>query len=459
MHDFYYKNGTLHCEEVAVEDLVAQAGTPLYIYSQKTIVENIRRLEIALAPLDPLICYAIKANSSLGILHLAAKMGTGFDVVSLGELLKVRQAGGDTHKCVFAGVAKTIHEITESLKLGIYAFNIESIPELERINEIAGNLKLKAPIAIRVNPNVDAGTHSKITTGTYKNKFGIAFEEISDLYSRIASEFQNIYIRGIQMHIGSQITQPTPFVQSIQKMVPLVEKLRDLYNIEFFSIGGGIGIAYQDALQSGSPEWWQGKGADFMSPEKFAQAIIPLLQPLGLKILLEPGRFIVGNAGILVTEVQYVKQTPQKNFVVVDAGMNDLIRPALYDSYHEIIPVEEDLLQETFKADVVGPICESADTFCQDREIAKVEQGDYLVLMSAGAYGMTMACNYNGRPIPAEVIVNHDKADYLRLRESIQTTWRYEGIPEWLLFEDEKKQSQTGQPLPVTEPLPESPQE
>ena len=439
MHDFHYKNGKLFCENVAVEDLVKQAGSPLYVYSQKTIVENVNRLEIALAPLDVTICYAMKANASLGILGLMACMELGFDVVSIGELRKVHFAGGDTKRCVFAGVGKTEAEITDALKLGIYSFNVESIPELERINRIAGKLHKKAPVAIRVNPNVNAETHAKITTGTYENKFGIAFEEVEALYRKAKRSYKNLHLKGVQMHIGSQLTDTMPFVKAVKKMLPLVETLRDKYGIEFFSLGGGIGIAYHDALESGSADWWQTKGKNFISPEKFAHALIPLLQPLGLKILIEPGRFIVGNAGILVTRVEYVKQTSKKNFVVVDAAMNDLIRPALYDSYHQIVPLKQSRTQKTIKADIVGPICESGDCFSHDCTLAPVKEGDYLALMSAGAYGMTMACNYNGRPLPAEILVSGDQADYLRLRENIHTTWKYEGIPQWLLFEEEEQ--------------------
>jgi diaminopimelate decarboxylase len=436
VHDFYYKGTKLYCESIAVEELVQKAGTPLYIYSQKTILENIRRLQTAMAPVEPHLCYAVKANASLGILRLMAQQGIGFDVVSSGELNKVKYAGGQTQLCVFAGVGKTEIEIDNALELGVYAFNVESIPELERINRLAKKKNKKAPVAIRVNPNVDAKTHAKITTGTYENKFGIAFEEVESLYQKAHFNYKNIHLKGVQIHIGSQLTTVSPFEKAMEKMAPLVASLKEKYGIEFFSIGGGLGIAYEQALESGSARWWQNEGKDFASPEKLADALIPFLKPLftsGIKILMEPGRFIMGNAGILATRVEYVKQTGKKNFVIVDAAMNDLIRPALYESYHQIIPLEKTRVEKTFTADIVGPVCESADTFGLNREISQVKEGDLLAIMSAGAYGITMASNYNGRAIPAEILVNNTNADYLRTRESIQATWHCEGIPEWLL--------------------------
>jgi len=447
VHNFHYRSGKLYCESIPVESLAQQAGTPLYVYSQKTLVENIRRLETAMAPLNPHLCYAVKANASLGILSLMAQIGIGFDVVSIGELKKAKHAGGKTEQCVFAGVGKTEEEINAALGLGIYAFNVESIPELERINRLAKKQNKKAPVAIRVNPDVDAKTHAKITTGTYENKFGIAFEEVASLYQKAHSKYKNLHLKGIQIHIGSQLTNVAPFSKAVKKMAPLVTQLREEYGLEFFSIGGGLGIVYDQALESGIASWWHNEGKNFASPEKLAEALIPLLKPLttsGVKILMEPGRFIVGNAGILVTRVEYIKKNEKKNFVIVDAAMNDLIRPALYESYHQIVPLKKSRTKRTFKADVVGPICESGDRFCLNREISEVKEGDLLAIMSAGAYGMTMASNYNGRPIPAEVLVNDKEADYLRIRESIQTSWRYEGIPKWLIPEEKKRPPNKG---------------
>src|SRR4051812_36659950 len=301
MHDFRYAGGELFCEGVSVSSLVKRFGTPLYIYSQKTLTDHFQKLDKALAPLDHLVCFAMKSNSNLAILRVIADLGGGFDIVSEGELRRVIAAGGDPKKCVFAGVGKTEQENEFALRKGIYSFNVESEPELNRINDVAARLKKKAPVAVRINPNIDAGTHAKITTGTYANKFGIAFEQVEGVYAR-ASKLKNLRLRGIQMHIGSQLTQVTPFELAVKKVLPLVQKLAAKYNFEFFSIGGGLGIVYNPALASGSSEWWQQPAAKkILTPQTYAEKLVPLLQPLGLKILLEPGRFMVGNAGILVT--------------------------------------------------------------------------------------------------------------------------------------------------------------
>jgi diaminopimelate decarboxylase len=331
MHDFRYVGNKLFCEGVAIESLAKRHGTPLYIYSQRTLTEHFRRLDAALAPLDHLICFAMKSNSNLSVLRTLANLGSGFDIVSGGELQRVIAAGGDPHRCVFAGVGKTEAEIEFALRQGIYSFNAESEPELQRINNVAARLKKIAPVAVRVNPNVEAHTHAKITTGTYENKFGIAFEQVEGVYAR-AGKLKYLRLRGVQMHIGSQITETTPFKQAVKKVLPLVQKLQAKYALEFFSIGGGLGIVYQPALASGVAAWWKSSAAkNILTLEKYAARLVPLLKPLGLKILLEPGRFISGNAGILVTRVEYVKRTGKKNFVIVDAAMNDLIRPAFYD--------------------------------------------------------------------------------------------------------------------------------
>jgi diaminopimelate decarboxylase len=291
---------------------------------------------------------------------------------------------------------------------------------------------MTAPVAIRVNPNVDAGTHAKITTGTYENKFGIAFEEVEGVYAR-ARALKHLRLRGLQMHIGSQLTQVKPFAQAVRKVVPLVERLAQRYQFEFFSIGGGLGIVYNSALASGSPEWWHSpKARHILTPEVYARTLLPLLKPLGLRVLIEPGRFIVGNAGILVTRVEYVKRTGRKNFVIVDAAMNDLIRPAFYDSYHEIVPVARNGRHALVRSDVVGPICESGDYFAKDRPLAKVGEGDHLALLSAGAYGFVMASNYNSRGLAAEALVSGNKAALVRKRQSVETIWAAESIPAWL---------------------------
>ncbi len=431
MHDFAYKGKKLYCERTSIESLVKKHGSPLFVYSQSTLEHHFEKLDQALAPLDHLICYAMKANSNLAVMRTLANQGGGFDIVSGGELKRVIAAGGDPKKCTFAGVGKTEDEIAFALRKRIYCFNVESIPELERINRVAGKLKKKAPIAIRVNPNVDAKTHAKITTGTYENKFGIPYEQIDSVY-RCAEKLPNITPRGVQIHIGSQLTSVTPFEQAVAKVVPLVEKLRDRHNLEFFSIGGGLGIMYENALASGSADWWKSKAAKgILTPESYAKKLVPLLKPLGMKIVIEPGRFIAGNAGILVTRVEYVKKTKQKNFVIVDAAMNDLIRPAFYESYHEIIPTTK-TAGKPVSSDVVGPICESGDTFCKNRPLAKVKEGDHLAMLSAGAYGFVMAGTYNSRPLAAEVLVKGNKAAVTRRRQKVEEIWNCETVPPWL---------------------------
>ena len=431
MHDFRYVGRKLFCERVSIESLVKKYGTPLYVYSQHTLEDHFQKLNSALSSLEHLICYAVKANSNLAVLRTFANLGGGFDIVSEGELRRVMAAGGDPRQCVFAGVGKTEQEIEFALRKGIYSFNVESEPELQRIDKVAGRLKKIAPIAVRVNPNIDAGTHAKITTGTYENKFGIAFEQVEAVYAR-ASRLKNLRLRGLQMHIGSQLTQVKPFELAVKKVLPLVGKLAAKYKFEFFSIGGGLGIVYDAALESGSPEWWQqSKAKKILTPASYAKTLVPLLAPLGLKILLEPGRFMVGNAGILVARVEYVKRTGRKNFVIVDAAMNDLIRPAFYDSFHEIIPVAKNG-RGLVSSDVVGPICESGDYFAKDRPLPKVGEGDYLALLSAGAYGFVMASNYNSRGMAAEILVKGNKAELVRPRQKVDEIWRNERVPAWM---------------------------
>jgi len=434
MHDFHYVGAELHCERVPIRSLIERFGTPLYVYSQHTLTDHFEKLERSLVPLDHLICYAMKANSNAAVMRTLANLGSGFDVVSEGELRRVIAAGGDPRKCVFAGVGKTESEIEFALRKGIYSFNVESEPELQRINRVAAKLKKIAPIAVRVNPNVDAGTHAKITTGTYENKFGVAFEEVDGIYAR-ASKLKHLRLRGLQMHIGSQLTDVNPFEAAVRKVVPLAKTLSARYGFEFFSIGGGLGIMYKSALDSADPDWWQSPQAkNILTPARYAETLVPLLRPLGLRILIEPGRFIVGNAGILVTRVEYVKQTGKKNFVIVDAAMNDLIRPAFYDSYHEIVPVvrRNGSTHGTISSDVVGPICESGDYFAKDRPLPKVGEGDHLALLSAGAYGFVMASNYNSRAMAAEVLVNGNKAALVRSRQKLPQIWADERLPAWL---------------------------
>lgn len=419
MHSFHYQNGTLHCEGVDLESLAAEHGTPLYVYSAGTILNNYRRLASAMAELDCLICYATKANSNLSVLQLLAKEGAGFDIVSGGELFRVGKAGGDPAKCTFAGVGKTRPEIEAGLRQGIYSFNVESEAEAAFINQVAGELGLLAPIALRVNPNVDAKTHKYISTGKSENKFGIDYASIREAYARAAA-LPNLRIRGLQMHIGSQLTSVSPFVEAVEKALPLVEELKSLYNIEFFSIGGGIGIVYHDSLASGAASWWESQAEKPLTAEEYASRLVPLLKPLGLRIVLEPGRYMVGNAGVLLTEVLYEKRGSAKTFKIVDAAMNDLIRPALYEGHHEVAALKEPVSGETEVADIVGPVCESGDFFAQNRELPRLQAGDRLALLSAGAYGFVMASNYNSRPLPAEILVSGEEARVVRKRQTYE---------------------------------------
>jgi len=429
VHSFSYRNGVLHCEDVNLEELAGRIGTPAYVYSAETIRSNFRRLDAAFQPVDHMICYAVKACSNLAILNLLAKEGAAFDIVSGGELFRVLKAGGRADSCTFAGVGKTEEEIRLALREGIHCFNVESEPELERINEIAGLLKTKAPVAVRVNPDVDARTHKYISTGKSRNKFGVGLDRAAEVYAR-AAQLPNLRLRGVQTHIGSQILEAHPFAEAAAKLVPLALTLRDQYGIDFFSIGGGVGIVYDPALASGDPEWW--KSTDHpkrITPEDYAAAILPILKPLGMRILFEPGRFMVGNAGVLLSTVQYVKKTPAKTFTIVDAAMNDLIRPALYEGYHEIIPLREQPDGERLVMDVVGPVCESGDFFAQDREVASLKQGDRIALMSAGAYGFVMSSTYNSRPLLPEILVDRDKAHVVRRRQTPAELVEGETIP------------------------------
>jgi diaminopimelate decarboxylase len=431
MHDFRYVGQQLFCEGVSVRTLAKKFGTPFYLYSQHTLTDHFQKLDRVLAPLDHLVCFAMKANSNLSVMRVLASLGGGFDVVSGGELQRVIAAGGDPRRCVFAGVAKTAAEIEFALRQGIYAFNAESEPEIARINRVAARLKLRAPIAVRINPNVAAGTHAKITTGTYENKFGIPFEDVRAVYAR-AGKLRNLRLRGVQMHIGSQLTGVKPFELAVAKVAPLVKELAARHQLEFFSPGGGLGIVYDPALASGPARWWSTPAArGILTPAAYAERLLPLLQPLGLKILIEPGRFIAGNAGILVTRVEYVKRTGKKNFVIVDAAMNDLIRPAFYDAYHEIVPLTKKG-GARIASDVVGPICESGDFFCKDRPLPKVSEGDYLALLSAGAYGSVMAFNYNTRPLAPEILVQGRKFAVARERQAVEAIWSGEKVVAWL---------------------------
>jgi len=437
VHSFRYREGKLYCEDVDLARVAEEFGTPLYIYSAGTVLDHYARLDAALAPLDRLICYAVKANSNRAILKLLAEAGAGFDIVSGGELFRAVKAGADPQKCTFAGVGKARDEIEYALEQGVYSFNVESEAELEYIGRIAAAKKSSAPIALRINPDVDPRTHEYIATGSHENKFGIALSDAVAVYEH-AAKMRSIDIVGVQMHIGSQITETQPFVDAVSKVAPLVRDLKSKYGIRFFSIGGGLGIVYESSFESGAKEWWSDAGSakHQLSIKEYVDAILPALRELNIRILLEPGRLLVGNAGVLVTGVRYIKKSGHKKFAIVDAGMNDLIRPALYRSYHEIVPVEQKTLPspqsspsggggreaagegKTEKIDIVGPVCESGDFFALDREMPQVREGDLLAIMSAGAYGFVMASNYNSRPLPAEALVRGDKVALIRKRQT-----------------------------------------
>jgi len=433
MHHFHYAGQKLHCESVDLAAIAQLHGTPTYVYSALTIADNYRRLAASLAGLDVQICYAMKANSNLAVLRHFANLGAAFDLVSGGELRRVLAAGGDVHRSVFAGVGKSEAEIRLALETGVFGFHVESEPELARINHVAGQLGRKAPIAIRINPDVDAKTHAKITTGKSDNKFGIPLKAAAAAYAA-ASKYPHLELKGVQMHIGSQLTSAAPFIEAVEKVVPFVAELKKLYGISYFSVGGGIGIIYQDALASGAPSWWDSKPAAErpLTPEAYGAALTPLLAPLGLKILLEPGRFLVGNAGVLLARVEHLKRGAHKNFLVVDAAMNDLVRPAMYEAYHEIVPLQRDTTRPALKADIVGPICESGDCFAKDRTLQSVGEGELVAFMSAGAYGYTMASRYNTRSLPAEVLVSGSRFELVNPREKFETLIAGEKIPAFL---------------------------
>jgi diaminopimelate decarboxylase len=433
MHHFHYSGSDLHCESVDLAAVGKLYGTPTYVYSAATMEDNYRRLQRGLAGLDVQLCYAMKANSSLAILRHFANLGAGFDLVSGGEIRRVLAAGSNVRSSVFAGVGKTEAEITLALQNEIFSFHVESEPELARINHVAGKLGVKAPIAIRVNPDVDAHTHAKITTGKSDNKFGIPLKYAAAAYEA-AAKYPNLRIKGVQMHIGSQLTSVAPFVEAVQKVGPFAAELKAKYGITYFSIGGGMGIIYRDALASGQQAWWDAQPADQrpLTPETYGAAMVPLLQPLGLKILLEHGRFMVGNSGVLLSRVEHLKRGAGKNFLILDAAMNDLVRPAMYDSFHEIVPLHRDSSRRALVADVVGPICESGDCFAKDRQLQEVGEGELVAFMSAGAYGYTMASRYNTRGMAAEVLVRGSAFELINPRETFEHMIAGEKIPAFL---------------------------
>lgn len=414
-------------------DRIAEAvGTPVYIYSYKTLVDHFTKLKRAFRRLEPLICYSVKANGNLAILKILVQRGAGLDIVSGGELFKALRAGCPPRRIVFASVGKHPQEIRDALRAGIFCFNVESVPELEVINAEARRGGRVAPVALRINPDVRAHTHHYITTGIAESKFGIDMGTVEDLVLRRWEAFPSLRLRGVHVHIGSQITEAGPFVKAIRRVGELIRRLRRAgVPIEWLNLGGGLGIVYKDERPQ--------------TAEAFAKAVIPLLKPLGVKLILEPGRFIVGNAGILVTQVLYCKQTRGKKFLVVDAGMNDLIRPALYGAYHEVLPTEQDSLARRVDSrparakprtevyDVVGPVCESADVLARSRRLPRLESGERLAVFGAGAYGFTMSSNYNGRPRAAEVLVRGKRWFLVRRRETKQDLITHDVVPKALV--------------------------
>ena len=437
MHHFHYSGPDLHCESVDLAAVAKLYGTPTYVYSATTMEDNYRRLQQGLAGLDVQLCYAMKANSNLAVLRNFSNLGAAFDLVSGGEIRRVLAAGGNVRSSVFAGVGKTEAEIKLALQNGIFSFHVESEPELARINHVAGTLGVKAPIAIRVNPDVDAHTHAKITTGKSDNKFGIPLKYAAAAYEA-AAKYPNILIKGVQMHIGSQLTSVTPYVEAVEKVwfedPKEMEAFKAKYGITYFSIGGGMSIVYRDALASGQQAWWEAQPADKrpLTPETYGAALVPLLKPLGLKILLEHGRLMVGNAGVLLARVEHLKRGAGKNFLIVDAAMNDLVRPAMYESYHEIVPLHRDSSRRALVADVVGPICESGDCFAKDRQLQEVGEGELIAFMSAGAYGHAMASRYNTRSLAAEVLVKGSAFELVNARETFEQIVAGEKIPAFL---------------------------
>ena len=417
MHFFEYKNRELYCEGLPVEQIAQKVGTPFYLYSYNTLVRHFTVFNQAFEQIPHLVCYSAKANSNIALIRLFVGLGGGVDVVSGGELYRAMKGGADPKKVVFSGVGKREDEIEYALTSGILMFNVESSQELQVINEVAGRIGKKAPIAIRVNPDIDPKTHPYISTGLKKNKFGIDISMAPRAY-RLASELQNLQIVGIDCHIGSQLVEVEPIVEALRKLKRLVKVLREGgMEIRYLDLGGGLGITYEDEEPP--------------QPLEYASNLLEEIKGFDSTLILEPGRVIVGNAGVLITKVLYTKENEAKKFVIVDAGMNDLVRPSYYGSYHQILPVKQENREEIV-ADVVGPICESSDFLAKDRKIEKLHSGELVAVMSAGAYGFSMSTNYNSRPRVAEVLVRDDQMFIIRQRESYEDLLRGEEIPSFL---------------------------
>ncbi|MCI4624508.1 MAG: diaminopimelate decarboxylase [Candidatus Magnetoovum sp. WYHC-5] len=418
MHFFTYKKNILHVEDVPISELAEIYGTPIYIYSYKTLIRHYKAYDDSFKYHPHLICFALKANTNRALLTVFAKEGAGADVVSGGELYRALMAGISPKKIVYAGVGKTAVEIEYAIRQGILMFNVESEQELAEIDRIAGICNMKAPIALRVNPDIDPMTHPYISTGLKKNKFGIPYETAIESY-KFAASLKNIEIIGIHKHIGSQIVNLAPFMDAFNRLLHLVDMLKeDGISIKYLDIGGGLGIQYLDEIPP--------------HPTELAKEFKPLLQDRDLTIILEPGRTMVGNAGVLITKVLYIKNGYDRDFIIVDAGMNDLARPAMYGAYHHIMPVAKKKNRQEVFADIVGPICESGDFLGKERQIPEVKQGEFVAVMSAGAYGYTMSSNYNSRPRPAEVLVNGSEHFLIRQRETYEDLVKGEMVPEFL---------------------------
>jgi len=417
MHEFRYRQNELYCEDLPVKTIAKEVGTPFYLYSAKTLLNHYRAYDAAFASIPHLITFAMKANSNLAILRLFAREGGGADIVSSGELYRALRAGVDPQKINFAGVGKTAEEIRYALESNILMFNVESSQELRKIDEVAGRMKMKARVALRVNPNVDPKTHPYISTGLKKHKFGISIDKALEEY-KLAATLKHIEVVGIHKHIGSQLTETAPYVDALQRLLALVEELKRIgIQIRYVNIGGGLGITYDHETPP--------------QPKDLARAIGPLVKDLKCVLIMEPGRALVGNAGILVTKVLYTKEGDGKKFVIVDAAMNDLIRPSLYGAFHQIQPVTL-RGRNSITADVVGPICESADFLAKGREMEECLPEEYLAVMSAGAYGFAMASNYNARPRTPEILVNGDRYHIVRERETHADLIKGEHIPDFL---------------------------
>ena len=414
MDFFQYKNEQLYVEDLPVKQLSEEFGTPLYIYSRATLERHWHAFDSALGKHPHLICYAVKANSNIGILNVMAKLGSGFDIVSQGELERVLEAGGEASKVVFSGVAKSRAEIMRALEVGIRCFNVESIAELHHINQIAGEMGKIAPISLRVNPDVDAHTHPYISTGLKENKFGVSVDEAREVY-KLAATLPHVRITGMDCHIGSQLTELQPFLDATDRLIRLIEQLQeDGITLKHLDLGGGLGVTYTDETPP--------------HPSDYVAALLNKLKGYeNLEIILEPGRAIAANAGILVAKVQYLKSNESRNFAITDTGMNDMIRPALYEAYMNIIEIDRTLEREKTIYDVVGPVCETSDFLGKQRELA-IAEGDYIAQRSAGAYGASMSSNYNSRPRTAEVLVDGNKAHLIRRRENLSELWALESI-------------------------------